>query len=316
MSTQNSSSRSEPQYSPTLAPNRAAPVCRLVLGTAQFGLSYGVANSGGKISRAGASAILQAAWAAGVRAIDTAVSYGDCESRLGELGVRSWQVITKLPPLPQEVQDVCGWVAQEVRRSQARLRVDSLDGVLLHHPSQLHTGRGRALYESLMAVRDSGRVQRIGISIYAPSELDALPPWMRFDVVQAPWNVLDQRMTRSGWAERLMADGTEFHARSLFLQGLLLMSAQSRPAYFSRWPHLFSAWDAWLAESRLSPLQACLLYALATPFISRLVVGVDSATQLRDILSVLSAARNVPELPQRLFTEDTALLNPALWRNN
>lgn len=286
---------------------------RIVLGTVQFGLRYGIANSGGQVTGQEARRILSSAWEAGIRTLDTAVLYGGSEAQLGAVGVRDWQIITKLPAMPDGVSSAAEWMRCEVTASLSRLGVDTLDGLLLHRPAQLLDAQGQALYSALVGLREAGRVSRIGISVYGPHELDALPPSMRFDIVQAPWNVLDQRMTRSGWAAQLEASGCEFHARSIFLQGLLLMSPGARPAHFSRWNTLLGAWDDWLARHDLSPLQACLQQALAAPGVARIVVGVDSAAQLAQIVSAASQARHAPVLPAGMFTEDPALLNPAMW---
>lgn len=287
---------------------------RIVLGTVQFGLNYGVANAAGQVGRDEAAAVLAAGRAAGVHMLDTAVLYGESEATLGAVGVEGWDVITKLPEMPAGASSPADWVASQVSASLARLGVGRLHGLLLHRPAQLIGAQGAALYRALEAERERGRVRAIGISVYGPDEMEALPRDMRFDIVQAPWNVLDQRMTRSGWAQRLQSQGCEFHARSVFLQGLLLMPAGARPAYFSRWSGLFEAWDRWLADNGLSPLQACLGHALAAPAISRIVVGVDSAAQLAQIITAASGAGAMPPLPAALATDDPALLNPALWK--
>jgi aryl-alcohol dehydrogenase-like predicted oxidoreductase len=243
--------------------------------------------------------------------LDTAIAYGDSETTLGDIGVDEWQIITKLPGLPDDLVDVQQWVMHQVRESLARLRVGSVDGLLLHRPDQLLAKSGQALYRSLITLRESGVVKKIGISIYAPNELDALPKAMRFDIVQAPFNILDQRMLLSGWADRLASMGTEFHARSVFLQGLLLMCKNERPTQFNRWASLWDTWHAWLENHHLSPISASLDFALNTAQISKVIIGVNTLAQLRETLG--SIRTNLPALPHDLITNDTTLLNPALW---
>lgn len=293
--------------------NGSAAAARIALGTAQFGLPYGVANTRGQISEDEGKAILSLARGAGLRTLDTAIAYGDSETRLGRIGLGEWQVVTKLPALPDDAASAADWVAWQVTGSLARLHKDALHGLLLHRPAQLCESRGRGLYEALVRERESGRVERIGVSIYSPDELDALPPGMRFDIVQAPWSVLDQRMTASGCAARLREEGCEFHARSLFLQGLLLMPPQSRPPRFARWNNLLGRWDAWLASHGLDALEACVGLALITPGIDKVVVGVDSAAHLKQIIAAAGADVRLPPLPTDLATDDVRLLNPALW---
>ena len=76
---------------------------KLALGTAQFGLNYGIANRKGQISLREAEQILDAAWEAGVNTLDTAIGYGDAESKLGIAGTSNWRIVSKIPPIPSEI---------------------------------------------------------------------------------------------------------------------------------------------------------------------------------------------------------------------
>jgi Predicted oxidoreductases (related to aryl-alcohol dehydrogenases) len=110
---------------------------RVALGTVQFGLSYGIANQSGQISRDEASAILQEAWASGIRMLDTAIVYGESEQVLGEIGIPSWDVVSKLPEIPLDCSNVMEWVFDSINGSLDRLKIDCLYGLLLHRPEQL-----------------------------------------------------------------------------------------------------------------------------------------------------------------------------------
>lgn len=284
---------------------------RLALGTAQFGLPYGVANHTGQVGRDEARAILAHARDAGIDTLDTAMAYGESELRLGEAGVEGWKVISKLSAIPPSCPDVAGWVQESVLGSLARLRIPRLSGLLLHRPQELLGEQGQILYRALSALKEQGLVVKIGVSIYGPEELDALSPHFRFDLVQAPFNIVDRRMATSGWLKKLHQSGTEVHIRSAFLQGLLLMDEQRRPAFFQRWQPLWKEWHRWLVEQALSPLQACLGFVLAQPEVGRVVLGIDSLEQLRGILASAGAPVVVP--PTTLASQDLDLINPARW---
>lgn len=287
---------------------------RLVLGTVQFGLPYGVANQGGRVSKEEAAVILRHARAVGVDTLDTAIAYGDSEQRLGEIGIGQWQVISKLPAIPDTCSDVDGWVRESVLGSLNRLGVPRLRGLLLHRPPQLLGSQGDALYCALVRLKEEGKVGKIGVSIYGPDELDALWPRYQLDLVQAPCNILDRRLITSGWLARMRQAGTEVHVRSIFLQGLLLMDRQRRPKYFSRWQNLWDQWDHWLDAQQLSPLQACMGFALSNSAIDRIVVGVDSLRHLNEVLAQLEApAARAPDI---LASEDLDLINPSHWNAN
>lgn len=284
---------------------------KLALGTAQFGLNYGIANRLGQVSIDEAETILRSARASGMDTIDTAIAYGDSELRLGEVGIQGLQVVSKLPPIPADCGDISLWVVNAVIGSLQRLKVEHLYGFLLHGPQQLLARNGSQLYRALQQLKSDAMVQRIGISINDPTQLDLLASQFPMDIVQAPLNVMDRRLIDSGWLPRLAEKGTELHVRSVFLQGLLLMKAEERPDRFARWQALWERWDAWLEEHRMRPLEACLAYALSFPQIARVIVGVDSAEQLSQILV---ASKTKPlELGPELGTRDTDLLNPSQW---
>lgn len=286
---------------------------RIALGTAQFGLPYGIANHSGKVTRGEAAAILDRAWSAGLDTIDTAIAYGDSEQCLGEIGISEWRVISKLPPIPDGRGDIRSWVMESVHGSLRRLGTDKLYGLLLHRPNDLVDRHGTELYEALQELKRAGAVGKIGVSIYDPAELDELAEHGAFDLVQATFNVLDQRLIDSGWMRRLSQDGTELHVRSVFLQGLLLMKPADRPRKFSRWEALWSAYDGWLESTGTQAVGALLRYALSFPQISRVVVGVESVAQLREILETADGAP--PIVPEGLHTEDENLLNPSHWKD-
>lgn len=287
---------------------------RLALGTVQFGLPYGVANKYGRVSREEAARILDDAWSAGLDTIDTAIEYGDSEQRLGEFGIGRWHVVSKLPPMPESCTNVAGWVEESVTGSLSRLKIKKLRGLLLHRSQELLGAPGQTLYAALDALKTQGLVDKIGVSIYDPQELDPLWPHFRFDLVQAPFNILDRRLVTTGWLTRLKQAGAEVHVRSVFLQGLLFMHSASRPSYFQRWQPLWGQWHQWLADKKLMPLQACLCFVLAHPEIDRVIVGVDSLKHLQDILAVTETTGIEP--PANLISADLDLINPSKWKTS
>lgn len=284
---------------------------RLALGTAQFGFAYGVANQSGRVAPSEVAAILRHASSRGIDMLDTAVDYADSEATLGSAGVAHWRVVTKLPALPTGVADVRRWVQEQVEGSLGRLGLTQLHALLLHRPAEMRGPHAKPLLDALLGVKAQGLVRKIGASVYGPQDLDLLSHEMPLDLVQAPLNVLDRRLVESGWAARLKRDGVELHVRSAFLQGLLLMPAERRPARFARWQPLWDEWARWLARTGLAPLEACLGYVLGVPEVGRVVVGVDG---LRHLQQILAAARaGLPEAPPWSEPADLELINPTFW---
>ncbi len=284
---------------------------RLALGTAQFGLPYGIANQVGQVTRLEAKRILQFGIDNGIDTLDTAIIYGDSEKFLGELGTQGFNLVTKLPAVPIDCSDLSDWVKSQVSASLSRLGVTSIYGLLVHQSEQLLGPHGPALYNELQLLKENGKVKKIGISIYSPTELQVLPDQYRFDLVQAPFNLIDQRLYHTGWLKRLKDNGVEVHVRSVFLQGLLLMKQADMPDKFLHWAGLWQKWYNWLEEYDGSAAQACLSLPLSFSEIDKVVVGVDGLNQLSQIVSAANKQQTI-ELPD-LQCQDENLINPANW---
>lgn len=284
---------------------------KLALGTVQFGMAYGIAGSEGQVQKGEVEKILKFAREADIDTLDTAIAYGESEKVLGSIGVSEFQIITKLPGLKPGCDDVGLWVDQELKNSLKRLNVTHVHAILLHKPSDLLSPKGDELYKSLQCVKQRGLANKIGISIYEPKELDALCPHFDFDIIQSPLNIIDRRIIDTGWADTLCKKGIELHTRSAFLQGLLLMNGRDRPQKFNHWQSLWDEWEDTLEEKELSPLQACLHYALSISQVDRVVVGVNNLEQFQEIASVRQDKAS--RFPKWSSEYDHRLLNPARW---
>lgn len=281
---------------------------RLALGTAQFGMSYGIANVSGQVSREGAQAILELASLSGIEAIDTAIAYGESEACLGAAGIGKFRVVTKLPPVPEDITDIGGWIDHQVEASLQRLQIDTVYALLLHRSGQFGDESVRM---SLDRLKERGAVQKIGVSIYSPDELDTIPVAGAIDIVQAPLNLVDRRLVTSGWLRRLMDCGIEVHIRSVFLQGLLVMPRRSIPEKFSSWCRKWEAWHDWLSGNRISAVESCLGFALSYPEVDRVVVGVESVAQLSHLIAAVRSPFEI-DFPD-IASTDERLINPSLW---
>ncbi len=286
---------------------------KIALGSAQFGMQYGINNSSGRVGQEDLFKILRIASENNITTIDTAINYGESESSLGEIGVDSFNVVSKLPPLIDGELDIENWVFAEVQDSIARLRKSQLGGLLLHNPADLLSNKGDQLYEALRNIKLSGLVEKIGISIYSPSELDEIHKKYDLDIVQAPYNLIDRKIETSGWLQRLFEAGIEVHARSVFLQGLLLISTKDKiPCHFKPWKSLLETWWNWLEEGQFDPVKACLSFVLSKQEVNKVIVGVDSSSQLKGILSLLKDP-DYSSWPD-LSSEEEMLINPSNWK--
>ena len=282
---------------------------RLALGTAQFGLAYGLNNQAGQPSTSAVADILAAAQAASLTLLDTAAAYGNSEARLGELAGENsaFSLITKLAAGPP------AQVTQQLAGALARLRRPQLYGVLFHAFGPLQAEP--AAWQALQAARAAGQVARIGVSLYHPHEAEwLLAEGWDVDLLQVPYNVLDQRF--GAVLPRLAARGVEVHVRSAFLQGLLLREPNTLPVFFQPLaPKVKQVRN--LAGEAGVPLPALLLlFAAYAPGVARAVIGVDSVANLHENLAAatyLAAAESLrPALAALAEPTDTFIL-PYTW---
>lgn len=287
---------------------------KLALGTVQFGLNYGIANTLGQTPRDEAARIIDRARQCCIDTLDTAAAYGESERVLGDIGVAGWKIVTKLPPCKRGVEDGRHWVLSQVRRSLAALRVERLDAVLLHDASNLLNAQGPEIVAGLQEVKAEGLVGKIGYSIYSPDSLTGLLKIMPPDLIQAPFNILDQRLVETGWLGRLADAGVEVHVRSVFLQGLLLMARGRRPVSFDRWCDLWERWDALVDGHGGSALAVCLGFISQQRNISRVVVGVESLLHLEQLVSSWQTAVAVDGAS--LSCDDPFLVEPINWKQS
>jgi len=295
----------------TLGPIGAA---RLALGTVQFGLPYGVANTQGQVSYDQAEAMLGAMRTAGIDTIDTAIAYGEAETVLGRIGISGFRLVSKLPALREPELAVDDWVVAHVEASLERLRVPRLGGLMLHAPDDLLGPHGSDLARGMRRARDAGLAERIGLSVYSPEQLATLVDRLPLEIIQIPLNIFDRRFVETGWLDRLVAEDVEVHARSVFLQGLLLMPSDRISSKFAPFRSLIDRWHSWTASDAAggrSTVEACLAHVASYAGISRLVVGADSLAQLQDIINAASSAPL--RAPESLSSPATSLINPAQW---
>lgn len=285
---------------------------KIALGTAQMGLDYGISNKSGKICIDEATDIIATAKYNKIDVIDTAIGYGDSEEILGHIGVNEFRVITKLPSIPMRVSNPKKWVIAQVCQSLNRMKIDSLFGILLHDTKMLKRQDNAEIIEALYELKQNGLVKKIGVSIYNPDELETMINTVDLDLVQAPLNLVDRRLISSGWLNKLNEKGIEVHARSVFLQGLLLTPYADIPKKFGRWKHRWSFWHNRLSNENLDAVHECLRYVLSFEKLDRIVVGVQSSKQLEKVCQPIITASNVNDWSE-MVCYDEDLINPSKW---
>lgn len=285
-------------------------VHRIGLGTAQFGLDYGISNTRGRVGDDEVSQIVRRALEAGIRVIDTAPVYGEAERVLGQTlpAVSTIDVVTKTLRLAEGLPRVLARAA----RSCALLGRPA--DLIVHSVADLAGPAGADLWRGLEGLKAEGVCRRIGFSAYAEDDVVALAERFRPDLVQLPCSLADQRLARTGALARLRAQGVDIHIRSIFLQGLLLMTPQGLPQGLVRVAPWLERIRRKAHDLQLSMLEAALAYAASLDEEAALIVGVTSLSEFEDILAAAQRLRvnDVDWAAWRL--DDDAVLWPVRWK--
>ncbi|MDB4194719.1 aldo/keto reductase [Gammaproteobacteria bacterium] len=286
---------------------------KLAIGTAQFGMDYGIGSSPGKVSINEVKKILEYAKSINIDMLDTASAYGKSEKTLGELNVDEFKIVTKTRHFNvlKITDDDVNVLNRDFDNSLKDLKLDSLYGLLIHNADDLMKPGASKIIEFIQNLKKTKKIKKIGVSIYENKHLNFALENFDIDLVQLPLNIFDRRLIDNGMLKLLSQKGLEVHARSIFLQGLILMENSSRPRKFDRWNSLWKSWSEWLNDYKISPLEASVRYAISFSEISKVLVGIDSVNQLIEIVDAASGV--LPPIPNELYTDDSLLLNPSNW---
>jgi len=260
----------------------------LCLGTAQFGLNYGVTNSDGQVDKIEIQNILAAAATNDISYLDTAQAYGEAESLLGSCKPKnfSFRIASKLPAQPNnlwgiERQDIWEKAFQQTLRN---LQVSNIDSFFLHNADDLKYPNRNFLLDWLLSLQDRKLVRRIGVSIYCASDLEGLPLSL-FQIVQLPLSIYDQRLLLDGTISKLSKAGIAIHARSVFLQGLILQSHLNWPLFLSQqFKHHHAACELEAKANNLNMLDVALKFLRDVDQLEAVIVGVTKTSEFAAII--------------------------------
>jgi aryl-alcohol dehydrogenase-like predicted oxidoreductase len=291
---------------------------KLALGTVQFGLPYGIANTSGQPTEVAVVDILRHAAGAGVKILDTACLYGDSEAVLGRClpADHHFKIVTKTPKFAGiDGATVGAALKTAFTESCRRLRTPHLYGLLAHDANDLLAAKGDAMWRAMKDLQSEGRVIRIGASVYSGGQIDALLQRYPIDLVQLPLSLLDQRLIQSGHLDRLAERNVEVHVRSVFLQGALLMSPDSLPSHLAGLRPSLEQISVRATSLGISPLEAALRFVSGLKQVDAVVCGVDSTGQFDQLAAALErpAVALCAKDVAACASNDPQLLDPSQW---
>jgi len=281
---------------------------KIALGTVQWGLDYGIANTYGIPSDEALKSIFALANKNGIDLFDTAVQYGEAERRVGQFSNPEHRIITKIGNFtPQNSLKI------QLENSFKHIKREKIYGCLFHDIEELT--KNNDLWTELLEYKAAGKISKMGYSLYEPQELlDLLEAGLHPDLIQLPYSILDRKF--EPYFEQLKSLGTEIHIRSVFLQGLYFKSIEALSSKFNDLKGTLKEVEEIATEFGLTKVELALNYVLKNEYVDYAVIGVEQSSQLKEIInaSKIDFSKTIEERLNALSVENPTLLNPSNWK--
>lgn len=287
---------------------------KLILGTVQFGLNYGINNSFGKPEENVVRDILDTAFSRGVRYLDTAEAYGDAHQVIGNYHRTSsnkFEVITKYSATQKGLSSC--W-EERIREHLKELNVEQIYCYMFHNTEDFFSF-DKSILDVFEDLKEKGLIKKFGVSVYSNSDIERLLKFKQVDLIQLPFNIFDNKSHRQDILLKAKEQGIEIHTRSAFLQGLFFKEINALP---DKLLPLKGELETIRCLSKLnnhSIEDLALNYVFEQPFIDNVLIGVDSVQQLTENLNVLEtklSEKVINEL-DLIKVKQKELLNPSNW---
>jgi aryl-alcohol dehydrogenase-like predicted oxidoreductase len=281
---------------------------KICLGTAQFGLDYGINNTRGKIPKNEVFKILEYALQNGIEFIDTAYAYGDSEKVLGDFiknnpNGKKFKIISKIPNVEN--------IDKVIEETFTNLKVDKLYGYLVHNFNSFL--ENTKIFDTLLRLKHTGKVEKIGFSLYYPEEYYKIKN-LEIDILQIPYSIFDQRFCN--FFEEFKDKKIEVHARSVFLQGLIFKKPEELKGKFSKLKDKL-LYINFLSKELDIPLNAIFLnFVLMNENLDKVVIGVDSLENLKENIDGLKFHKDIVKIFSKIIElreTDEEIIIPTKW---
>jgi aryl-alcohol dehydrogenase-like predicted oxidoreductase len=288
---------------------------KIVLGTAQMGLEYGINNTTGKIHFQESIKILEYAFESGIRTLDTAEAYGSAHQIIGAYHKLNpsckFNIITKLP---KTIEDNA--IEQKVEEYLNELQICQIDTLMCHDYTTFY--ENKILANWLINSKGTDFVNKIGVSTYNNLQVVSLiQDCKKVDVIQLPFNLLDNFNQRGGVLMQMKSMGVIAHTRSPFLQGMFFVEKKMYNSVFVNLSPYLSKLKKIANLAGVSMHSLALQYSFLNPLSNAVILGIDSLEQLKLNLNALDnefIGENIIGLIDDIIVEDIDLLNPSLWK--
>ena len=282
---------------------------KFIIGTSNFGRSYGYGKKLNNISSKKAIELLKFCKKNNIDSLETSSDYGVSEKIISKIS-SEFKITTKIQFLRGGKKEIKKKIISEVNKSLNNLKVKKIHCLMLHDPLQLLSKDGMFIKDSLDALKKRGIISKIGISVYDTKLLEKIIDNFKIDIVQFPCNYLNRDFLKKSLIKKLKKKKVELHARSIFLQGKLLENPQ-KLNYFKKWSELFDEIDNWHKKNKISKLESCLGFIFRNRSIDKIIIGVDSLKEIKQIFRIKKLKKIKTYFPSN---NDKNLIDPRMWK--
>lgn len=284
---------------------------KIILGTVQFGMQYGINNTTGQLTKDEVFRILDSAYDSNIKVLDTAAAYGNAEKKIGNYiqsrSDKAFKIITKCN-LKQGATPL-----ESLKLSLRKLNVDKVDTFMFHSFDDFKETDQNDIEK--LAEQKGESYLKLGISVYTNEQADEICAYDLFEVVQLPFNALDNHNLRGKTLKKLQANAIETHTRSVFLQGLFFMDVNKIPLKLQPLKTYLEQIDTIAKDFNVGISALALQYALSKLYIDGLLIGVDSLEQMENNITMLASevSHQAIHAIDDIAVDESHLLNPAKW---
>lgn len=280
---------------------------KLIIGCAGFSAVYGI-NKNLPPTYSEITDIFDFAFMNGIKILDTAQAYGDSNKIISKASNNRFEIITKLIDAKSFMSNSVNFFFQ----SLLDLNINQYHSVLFHRSSDLFTQEGKNCFDFLNEMKLKNKIKNIGVSIYSPKELDDLIEIYNFDVIQAPLNIADRRISKYWKQNYSKLKNTKLHARSIYLQGLLLKSQKEIEPKFKELIPLLDEINTQSRKLSISKSALLLNYVCSESFVENIVIGFWSVKEIQEALKVISG-KELIQFSDFEYDFNEKIIDPRNW---
>jgi len=290
-------------------------ISKLILGTVQFGLNYGINNTIGKLTEDQVFELLETAYELGVRTLDTAEAYGNAHSIISNFHKQSKKRFNIISKYSSSNFDYPIDFVERIKVHCSNFNVNYLEGYMFHsyNDFKMNINNDPNVLDN---IKNSGLVKKIGVSVHSNDEIEDLLNFKNIDLIQLSFNLFDNEYQRKEILEKAKKRNIEIHTRSVFLQGLFFKDINMLTNCLLPLKNNLSELSLISKNNNLSIESLALNYPLNKTYIDKVLIGVDSLEQLKKNIKATenNFDKSIYEKIDCIQIKNTKLLNPSNWK--